>query len=130
MRRQTTHKSCEERLKYVSPKFKLDSTSVADTPYYRSLEQLAKSTNGWMVWKEMLSHEGCCRALRTLTDRNQLLAASLRNSLTVGTLRFRPDTTDLSISKSKVNLCHYTYLNHNRLEYTGKGESQIEETTI
>ena len=40
-----------------SPKFKLESTQIANTPYYKSLEQLAKSVNEWMTWKTKLSHE-------------------------------------------------------------------------
>ena len=41
----------------TSPKFKLESTQIANTPYYKSLEQLAKSGNEWMTWKRKLSHE-------------------------------------------------------------------------
>ena len=56
--------------------------------------------NEWMVWKMMLSHEEGYRALRTLTDHHQLIAASPRTSLTSGTQIFRSDTTDLSTSST------------------------------
>ena len=44
------------------------------------------------------------RALRTLAERYQLLAVSLRNSLTTGTLRFRQDTSDSPTSNAKCKL--------------------------
>ena len=87
----------------TSPKFKLESAQIANTPYYKSLEQLAKSANEWMTWKRKLFHEEGCRALRTLTERNQLLAACLRNILTTGTLRFRQGASDSPITSTK---CH------------------------
>ena len=79
------------------------TTQIANTSYYKSLEQLANSANKWMTWKMKLSHEGVCRALRTLTERSQFLAASLRNSLTTGTLRFRQDASDSPTTSIK---CH------------------------
>ena len=56
-----------------------------------------------MTWRRKLSHEEGCRALRTLTERNQFLAASLGNSLTTGTLRFRQDASDSPTTSTK---CH------------------------
>ena len=56
----------------VSPKFKHESIQIANTTYYRSLEQLAKSANEWMVWKKKVAHEEGCGVLSTLTERNQL----------------------------------------------------------
>ena len=57
-----------------------------------------------MTRKRKLSHEQGCRAHRTLTERNQLLAASLRNSLTTGTLRFRQDALEAPTTSTKCKL--------------------------
>ena len=57
-----------------------------------------------MTRKRKLSHEQGCRAHRTLTERNQLLAASLRNSLTTGTLRFRQDALESPTTSTKCKL--------------------------
>ena len=88
----------------VSLKIRMETTQIANTPYYKSLEQLAKSANEWMIWKKKLSHEEGCRALRTLTERDQLLAASLRNNLTTGTLRFRQDAIKSPTTSTKCKL--------------------------
>ena len=85
-------------------KFKMESTHIANTPYYKSLEQLAKSANERMTWLSKLSHEEGCRVLRTLTEINQLLAASLRNSLITGTLRFRQDALESPTASTKCKL--------------------------
>ena len=95
-------KGCQSR--DVLPKFKQEITQIANRPYYRSLEQLTKSANEWTVWNNKLTHEEGCRALRTLTERKQFLAAFLRNSLTTGTLSFRQDTVDSPTCNTKCKL--------------------------
>ena len=73
----------------VSPHFGGTTDSVADTPHYRALESLAHSANQWLTLKRSLSHQEGVKALKTLTERNQVLAATLRSNLSAGTLRFR-----------------------------------------
>ena len=73
----------------VSPWFEGPTESVADTPHYRALESLAHSANQWLTLKKSFSHQEGVKALRTLTERNQVLAATLRSNLFAGTLRFR-----------------------------------------
>ena len=73
----------------VSPHFGGTTDSVADTPHYRALESLAQSANQWLSLKKSLTHQEGVKALKTLTERNQVLAATLRSNLSAGTLRFR-----------------------------------------
>ena len=73
----------------VSPYFGGPTDSVSDTPHYRALESLALSANQWLTLKKSLSHQEGVKALKTLTERNQVLAATLRSNLSAGTLRFR-----------------------------------------
>ena len=73
----------------VSPYFGGPTESVADTPHYRALESLAHSANQWLTLKKSLTHQEGVKALKTLTERNQVLAATLRSNLSAGTLRFR-----------------------------------------
>ena len=73
----------------VSPYFGGSTDSVSDTPHYRALENLAHSANQWFTLKKSLSHQEGVKALKTLTERNQVLAATLRSNLSAGTLRFR-----------------------------------------
>ena len=73
----------------VSPYFGGSTDSVSDTPHYRALENLAHSANQWLTLKKSLSHQEGVKALKTLTERNQVLAATLRSNLSAGTLRFR-----------------------------------------
>ena len=73
----------------VSPYFGGPTESVADTPHYRALESLAHSANQWLSLKKSLLHQEGVKALRTLTERNQVLAATLRSNLSARTLRFR-----------------------------------------
>ena len=73
----------------VSPYFGGPTESVADTPHCRARESLAHSANQWLTLKKSFSHQEGLKALRTLTERNQVLAATLRSNLSAGTLRFR-----------------------------------------
>ena len=73
----------------VSPYFGGSTDSVSDTPHYRALENLAHSANQWLTLKKSLSHQEGVKALNALTERNQVLAATLRSNLSAGTLRFR-----------------------------------------
>ena len=72
----------------VSPYFGGPTESVSETPPYRALGNLAKSTNQWLALKKTLSHDEGIKALKTLTERNQVLASTLRANLSSGTLRF------------------------------------------
>ena len=56
------------------------------------------------------------KALRTLTDCNHILAASLRNNLSTGVLRFRSDTLLFSSSKSKSSTEQLLLSNPNPVE--------------
>ena len=100
----------------VSPRFKVASDSIADTPYYQALEDLAKSAGRCMSMKKTLSHNKGTKALRTLSDPNQILAASLCNNLSIGTLRFRSDSLLPSSSKSKSNIEQLLLSNPNQAE--------------
>ena len=73
----------------VSPYFGGPIDSASEIPHYRALENLAKSAKQWLTFKKTLSYDEGVRALKTLTDRNQVLAAILRVNLSSGTLRFR-----------------------------------------
>ena len=53
------------------------------------MENLAKAASDWKLHSERLSHREGSEALRKLTERNSLLAASLRSDLNQGILRFR-----------------------------------------
>ena len=73
----------------VPPYFGGPTESVADTPHYCVLESLVHSANQWLTLKKSLSHQEGVKALRTLKERNQVLAATLCSNLSAGTLRFR-----------------------------------------
>ena len=73
----------------VSPNFGGTTESIAETPHYRALESLAKFANQWLTLKKTLSHQEGVKALSILTERNQVLTATLRSNLSAGTLRFR-----------------------------------------
>ena len=84
----------------VSPYFGGPTESVADTPHYRALESLDHSANQWLTLKKSLSHQEGVKALRTLTERNQVLAATLRSNLSAG-MRFRNQMPAEQIRPSK-----------------------------
>ena len=96
----------------VSPYFGGPTESVADIPHYRALESLAYSANQWLTLKKSLSHQEGIKALKTLTERNQVLAATLRSNLSAGTRRFRNQmpTEQIRPSQPKRNL-DYLVLN-------------------
>ena len=73
----------------VSPFFAGPRESVSETPHYRALENLDKSANQWLALKKTLSHDEVIRALNTLTERNQVLEATLRANLSSDTRRLR-----------------------------------------
>ena len=56
---------------------------------YRALENLAKSANQWLALKKTLTNDEGVKTLKTLTERNHFLAATLWLSLSTGTLRLR-----------------------------------------
>ena len=70
----------------VSPKMK---RNVEEPESIRALENLAKAASDWKLHRKHLSLKEGSEALRKLTERNPLLAASLRSDLNQGTLRFR-----------------------------------------
>ena len=70
----------------VSPKLK---KSAEEPDSIRALENLAKAANDWKLDKRHHTHKEGSEALNKLTERNPLLAASLRSNLNQGTLRFR-----------------------------------------
>ena len=85
----------------VTTRFGGPTTSISETPYYQALETLAESANNWMKLRRPLMQKQGAEALKTLMDRNQILAISLRSNLTSGTLRFRADIPKLTNSKSQ-----------------------------
>ena len=70
----------------VSPKLKRNEEELESI---RALENLAKAASDWKLHRRHLTHKEGSEALRKLTERNPLLAASLRSDLNQGTLRFR-----------------------------------------
>ena len=73
----------------VSPYFGRPTESVAETPHYRALESLAKSASQWLTLKKTLTYDEGVRALKTPTEQNQVIAATLRANFFSDTLRFR-----------------------------------------
>ena len=102
----------------VSPHFGGTTDSVADTPHYRALESLAQSANQWLSLKKSLTHQEGVKALKTLTERNQALAATLRSNLSAGTLRFRNQmpTEQIRPSLPKRNLDYLVLNEPNKVE--------------
>ena len=96
----------------MSPYFGGPTESVSDTPYYRALESLAQYADQWLTLKKSLSHQEGVKALKTLTERNQVLAATLRSNLSAGTLRFRNQmTTDQILPSIPKHNLDYLVLN-------------------
>ena len=110
----------------VTPRFGGPNTSISETPYYQELEKLAKSANEWMTLKRSLTQKHGAEALKTLTDRIQILAASLTSNLTSGTLRFRADISKLTNSKSQSNLHNLLLLDRR----TGKESFRVNEHIV
>ena len=67
----------------VSPKLKRNEEEPESI---RALENLAKAATDWKLHRRHLTHKEGSEALRKLTERNPLLAASLRSDLNQGTL--------------------------------------------
>ena len=92
----------------VSPKMKRTGEKPESI---RALENLAKAVSDWKLHRNHLSHKEGSEALRKLTERNPLLAASLRNDLNQGTLRFRvePEVLEHRTKTSNLDfdLIHY-----------------------
>ena len=105
----------------VSPYFGGPTESVADTPHYRALESLAHSANQWLTLKKSLTHQEGVKALKTLTERNQVLAATLRSNLSAGTLRFRNQmpTEQIRPSLLKRNLDYLDLNEPSKVEFLG-----------
>ena len=99
----------------VTSSFGGPNTSISETPFYQALEKLAKSANERMTLKSIGAKKGV-EALTTLTDRNQILAASFRSNLTSGTLRFRADIPKRTVSKSQSNLHNLLLLDPSKVE--------------
>ena len=101
-----------------SPYFGRPTDSVSDTPHYRALESLAHSANQWLTLKKSLSHHEGVKALKTLTERNQVLAATLRSNLSAGSLRFRNQmqTDQICPSLPKRNLDYLVLNEPNKVE--------------
>ena len=92
----------------VSPKLK---RREEEPESIRALENLAKAASDWKLHRRHLSHKEGSEALRKLTERNPLLAASLRSDLNQGTLRFRVEQ-EVPEQRTKTNnlefdLIHY-----------------------
>ena len=68
--------------------------------------------------EEVLVASGGVKALKTLTERNQVLAGTLRSNLSAGTLRFRNQMTTDQIrpSISKRNLDYLVLNEPNKVE--------------
>ena len=56
---------------------------------FKALENVARSANQWLTHMKTISHGEELRTLKTLTERNEILAATLRSNLSGGTIRFR-----------------------------------------
>ena len=75
-----------EASRSVSPKFR---RRTPEPEGLRTLETLAKAASDWRLLMKRLNHEKGADILRNVTDRNPLLASTLRNDLNQSTLRFR-----------------------------------------
>ena len=100
----------------VTPRFGGPTTSISETPYYQALEKSAKSACEWMTLRRSLPQKQGAEALKTLTDRNHILVASLRRNLTSGKLRFRADILKLRNSKSQSSLHNLLLLDPSKVE--------------
>ena len=69
-----------------------------------------------MTLRRSLTQKQGAGALKTLTDRNQILAASLSRNLTSGTLRFRADIPKLTNSRSQSNTLNLLLLHLSKVE--------------
>ena len=92
----------------VSPKLKRNEEEPESI---RALENLARAASDWKLHRRHLTHKEGSEALRKLTERNPLLAASLGRDLNQGTLRFRVDQEvpehRTKTSNLKFDLIHY-----------------------
>ena len=92
----------------VSPKLKKPEE---EPDSIRTLENLAKAVSDWKSNKSHLTHKEGSEALRKLTERNPLLAASRRSDLNQGTLRFRVEQETpaqrTKTSNIEFDLIHY-----------------------
>ena len=92
----------------VSPKMKRNGEGLESI---RALENLANAASDWKLHRKHLSHKEGSEALRKLTERNPLLAVSLRSDLNHGTLRFRvePEVPEhrTKTSNLEFDLIHY-----------------------
>ena len=77
----------------------------------RTLENLVKAASDWKSHKRHLSHKEGSEALRTLTERNPLLAASLRSYLSQGTLRFRMEQ-EMPVQRTKTSNLEFDLIHH------------------
>ena len=102
----------------VSTYFGGPTDSVSDTPHYRALESLAHSANQGLTLKKSLSRQEGVKTLKTLTELNQVLAATLRSNLSAGTLRFRNQmqTDQICPSLPKRNLDYLVLNEPNKVE--------------
>ena len=77
----------------------------------KTLEILAKAASDWKSHKRQLTHKDGSEVVRKLTERNPLLAASLRSDLNQGTLRFRVEQETpaqrTKTSNREFDLIHY-----------------------
>ena len=69
-----------------------------------------------MTLKRSLTQEQGAEALRTLTLRNQILAASRRNNFSTGTLRFRADIPKQTRNRRLIFIIYYFWI-HLKLRY-------------
>ena len=92
----------------VSPKLK---KTEEEPNSIRTSENLAKAASDWKSHNRHLTHKEGSEALRKLTERNPILAASVRSDLNQRTLRFRVEQ-EMPVQRTKTSnlefdLIHY-----------------------
>ena len=102
----------------MSPYFVGNTDFVSETPHYRALESLAKSANQWLALKKTLTNDEGVITIKTLTEQNRVLAATLRLSLLTGTLRLRNQmlAQQLHPSQPKCTLDYLVINNPDKVE--------------
>ena len=95
----------------MSPEFRQRSPEPEGL---RTLETLVKAASGWRLIKNQSNHGKRAEVLRNFTDKNPLLAFTLRNDLSQGTIRVEGEN-QTSLPKPSTNLEYDVILNPNKI---------------
>ena len=92
----------------VSPKLK---KTEEEPDSIRALENLVKAASDWKSHKRHLTHKEGSEALRKLTERIPLLAASLRSDLNRGALRFEVEQ-EMPVQRTKTSNLEFDHIHY------------------